>query len=77
MGAAAHPTSEERLAQSREYSADVQDAAVCQRYLHELRLADEKGAMHSCCGVAQRKVQAGCCGAEELLPKLPGEVLHL
>lgn len=69
--------SEESLARSRGYPADVQDTAVQQWCFHELLLADGKGAMHSCCGVTQRKVQAGCGGADELLPKLPWEVLHL
>lgn len=69
--------SKEGLAQSRGYLADIQDTAVQQWCFHELLLAEEKGAMHSCCGVTQRKVQAGCCGADELLPNLPWEVLHL
>lgn len=77
-GAAAHdPMSEERLAQSRGCPADVQDAAMQQWCFHELLWADEKGAMHSCCGVTQSKGQAGCCGADELLPKLPREALQL
>lgn len=74
-GAVAHdPMSE---AQSRGCPADVQDTAMQQWCFHELLLVDEKGAVHSCYGVTQGKVQTGCCGADELLPKLPREALQL
>lgn len=33
--------------------------------------------MNSCHGLSQRQVQAECCGADELLLKLPWEALYL
>lgn len=78
MRAAAHPMSEERLAHSR----------VCVSLLMLRVLPCSSSAPMSCswqtrreqctaAGVTQRKAQAGCCGADELLPKFPWEVQQL